>query len=249
MDAVISSTKNPLVRRAARLHRRRIRKETNQILVEGPNVFNAAIEAGLTPEMVFVKEDDELDFFDTDELPTSVIPVTGRVLTSLGDTKSPRSPIAVFQRPPHPPVNDKRNLVVLVDVSDPGNVGTIIRTAAALAWDVGLTEHTADAWSPKVLRSAAGAHFATAIHDVPMADIKTLSHTRVAAVGTGGSPSVDSDEPFALLIGSEAHGLPPHIIVDAHEKLTIPMPGGTESLNAAVAAALGMWISTNNDRP
>ncbi len=174
--------------------------------------------------------------------------VTEHVLKAASDTTHPRSPVAIFARPKQGELTD-RNVVVLIDVADPGNVGTIIRTASALGWDVAVSPHTADVWSPKVLRSGAGSHFATTIVEMESleATFPDDRYSLVATVVSGGAATVDTERQIALLIGSEAHGLPVEVVEQAATRLTIPMPGGAESLNAGVAAALGMWICMGSD--
>ncbi len=241
----ISSTKNPVVRSFVRLHRPRARRDSGLMLIEGPTVFKAAIDAGATPVTVLATPEDVA----TPDLvhglgDVTVHSVTEHVLKAASDTTHPRSPVATFRRPEPSPLRGG-NVVVLVDISDPGNVGTIIRTAAALRWDVVVTGHTADVWSPKVLRSSAGTHFSTAIHEAESLEALFVDsqYTVVATIVADGDNTVHAPEPIALLVGSEAHGLADEVLALADTTLTIPMPGGTESLNAAVAAALGMWIA------
>ncbi|MFZ0492109.1 MAG: RNA methyltransferase, partial [Acidimicrobiia bacterium] len=127
--------------------------------------------------------------------------------------------------------------LVAYDLSDPGNLGTLIRTAAAFDMDVGVTTASADAWAPKTLRSGAGGHFATTIErEVQVDDLRNRGFSVVAAVPRGGTdPGTLRAVPLpAILIGSEAHGLPEQLEVDL--KVTIPI--GVESLNAAVAAGI-----------
>lgn len=251
MNDHISSTKNPLIRDFVRLHRQRARRDRGEILIEGPIVFAAALEAGCVPTTVLATADDIVTQNAVHSHPdVRFHTVADHVLKAASDTSQPQSPVATFQRPASPELSD-RNVVVLVGIGDPGNVGTIIRTAAALGWDVAATPDTADVWSPKVLRAGAGTHFSTTIAEgQSVAEIfSDRPHVLIATVVAGGQSDVDIDRPIALLIGSEAHGLAIRELELADHRLTIPMPGGTESLNAAVAAALGMWISTRHERP
>lgn len=212
-------------------------------------MFAAALDAGSIPLTVLALVDDAATQSLMQTYPDATLHlVADHVLKAASDTTHPQSPVAVFERPKSSQLTG-RNVVVLVDIADPGNVGTIIRTAAALGWDVAVSKQTADVWSPKVLRSGAGTHFVTGIveFDTIGAAFDGLPHTLVGTVVTGGDGTVDKEGPIALLIGNEAHGLPDEVLEQTAIRLTIPMPGGTESLNAAVAAALGMWISTRND--
>jgi TrmH family RNA methyltransferase len=154
-------------------------------------------------------------------------------------TATPRGPAAVIAVPaPTPPTG--RDMIVAWGLSDPGNVGTLIRTAAAFGWDFGYTEGTADPWAPKVLRAGAGGHFRLAVSYVgSVADLDEAGLTTLASVVAGGvDPSVLAQGAYAVLVGEEAPGLPPDVVDAATHKVTIPMPGGMESLNAAMAAGM-----------
>lgn len=245
MHGVISSAKNDVVRAVARLKRGRERRQSGQILVEGPNLFGMAVASGLVPTVVLVAPDDTETVDILAGIGVAPTLVTDHVLASVADAVTPRSPVAVFDRPRAVPLPES-NIVVLVDVADPGNAGTIIRSAVAFGWAVGSTRDTVDLWSPKTLRSGAGAHFAVPLVEVD--DVVSLfadsTHTLVATVVDGGEATFDLDGPVALLVGSEAHGLPPELSASADRRLTLPMPGGFESLNAGVAASLAMYTLT-----
>jgi TrmH family RNA methyltransferase len=215
---------------AARLHRARDRSERGLTLVEGPDLLNDVVSAGAVVREVFALEGTSTD----------ATPVDHRALQRLAGTKSPRGPVAVVEIPIEW-LDRTRNLVVSVGVSDPGNVGTIIRTAASFDWGFAYMEGTADPWSPKTIRAGAGGQFQT-----PVARIGTLADmgewSTVATVARGGEPHVDvGSRPVALLIGEEARGLPDWMVEGADFRLTIPTPGPTESLNAAVAAAIAIY--------
>lgn len=219
-----------------RLQRARERKATGLTLLEGPHLLEAALAAGVMPGVVFIAEDDTPPAIDTE-----VVVVTDQVLEAIAPTETPRGPIAVIALPEPDPLRAERTLV-LWDVATPGNVGTLIRTAAALGWNVA-HHNGADPWSPKALRAAAGAHFAVPIAEVAdLAELEAAGLAPVATVADGGVPpnAVEASAPIALLVGNEAHGLPPDVIETVETALTIPMVG-SESLNAAVAGAIAMY--------
>lgn len=215
---------------AARLHNARDRSERGLTLVEGPDLLEDVLAAGAVVREVFALEG---AFADS-------TPVDHRALQRLAGTKSPRGPVAVVEIPGEG-LDRNRNLVVSVGVSDPGNVGTIIRTAAAFGWGFGYMEGSADPWSPKTIRAGAGGQFQTPVARIgSLADIGEWA--TVATVVTGGKTHVDTGpRPAALLIGEEAHGLADWMVDQADFCLTIPTPGPTESLNAAVAAAIAIY--------
>jgi TrmH family RNA methyltransferase len=155
----------------------------------------------------------------------------------LAGTETPRGPVAVVDIPDDR-LEPRRDLLVSWGVSDPGNVGSLVRIASAFAWGYAYTEGSADPWSPKALRAGAGGQF-----HVPVARIggmdELVSFTTVATVVRGGKPPRRPGEgPVAVLVGEEASGLPATVMGVADIRVSIPMPGSAESLNAAVAAGI-----------
>ncbi len=231
MEAGLSA-RNPRIQAAARLHRSSERDATGLTLLEGPNLVEEAKQAGIA----FV------ELFSLDESDPDAVRISEAALERLSSTQTPQSPVAVIAIPRHR-LRAERSVLVAWEISDPGNLGTMIRTAAAFGLDVAV-RGGADPWSPKSLRGGAGAHFHTSV--VEIADLAEAEAVKVATVLEGGdSPSALPDGRLALLIGSEAHGLPPEAIASAPIRITIPMPGGTESLNAAAAAAILCYEISN----
>lgn len=215
---------------AARLHRARDRRERGLTLVEGPHIIADVVAAGGVVRETFGLLPEE----------PGVIPVDERALARLAGTESPRGPVAVVEIPVDR-IDRSRNLVVSVGVSDSGNVGTMIRTAAAFGWGFAYMEGSADPWSPKTIRAGAAGQFQTSVARI--ASIGELADwTTVATVARGGGAPLEiTEHPLALLIGEEAHGLEQWAIDSADHSLTIPTPGPTESLNAAVAAGIAVY--------
>lgn len=196
-------------------------------LVEGPHLI-ADVEAS---GAVIRKR------FGTDPTAPGVTPVDQKALKRLAGTESPRGPVAVVEIPIEW-LDRSRNLLVSVGVSDPGNVGTMIRTAAAFGWGFAYTGETADPWSPKTIRAGAAGQFQTPVSAIGTVGELSGWSTVATVVTGGGSPRDVQGRPVALLIGEEAHGLPEQIIAAAAHRITIPTPGPTESLNAAIAAGI-----------
>lgn len=208
-------------------------------LVEGPNAVAEAAAAGATIIEVFGLVDDLAAQSVAEESGAVWVPVVAPLLERLAGTETPRGPVAVIETPA-PDEHSTRD-VVWLDISDPGNAGTVIRTASAFEFDVVFAPGSVDPWSPKVVRSGAGGHFRTNVDtgDVPAAQI-------LATVPSGGVSLYElgselRDDRLALLIGNEAHGLAGDLVADADIRVTIPMPSRIESLNAAVAAAIVMY--------
>jgi TrmH family RNA methyltransferase len=138
-------------------------------------------------------------------------------------------------------------VLVLDGVQDPGNLGTILRTAAAAGVrDALLTEGCAQAWSPRVLRAGMGAHFVLRIHEHadPLARLADFPGPRLAtALGPGAKPLyvLDLDRPVAWFFGAEGQGVSPALLAAADDRVVIPMPGGIESLNVGAAVAICLF--------
>ncbi|MDR9450228.1 MAG: RNA methyltransferase [Acidimicrobiia bacterium] len=236
----VRSTRNPRVIEAIRLHRARRRAETGDTLLEGLHLLEEALRAGAPIKTVFVCEGDEVGFDLVDKLESVV--VTDVVMKRLAGTQNPRGPVGIMTIPPDEQ-DDHRSLMVSWGVGDPGNVGTLIRSAAAFGLAFLSGPGTADPWSPKVLRAAAGSHFRTAIERRAVLSVGMLQargFTVVASVVEGGDPPDCLAGPgrFALVVGEEGSGLPIGVVREADLMVTIPMPGHTESLNVAVAGSL-----------
>ncbi len=237
----IESTANDGVKVVRRLHRGRERRRTGRTLTEGPTLVEAALVAGIVPEEVYAVESGPLTR-RCEAAGSRVVEVSQIVLEAISTTVEPQDPIGVISVPPSAKLDFRRTLVA-VDIADPGNLGTLIRSAAALDWQVALIGG-ADPWSPKVLRASSGAQLTSPA--IPIASLDRLDEiglTTVATTVSGGTlpASLDAQSPIALIVGSEAHGLPAKIVERCAAIVTIPMPGGFESLNAAVAGAIAMY--------
>ncbi len=242
MPEVITSTGNPLIKSFKRLHRPRGRSEAMATLIEGPTVLAEAFEAGIAIRNVLVEKGDDraLQLCESHSCTPEI--VTAEVLAAAGDTVHPQSPVAILPIP-EPDRMHYADTLVLRHISDPGNMGTMIRSAAAFGWDVCVTGDSAHPWNPKVIRSGAGAHFKVhlSFSTDPIGDAKDLGLDLVASVVSGGTEPARADHPMALLIGSEASGLSIEDIGRSGRSVTLPMSGNTESLNAAVAASILMY--------
>jgi TrmH family RNA methyltransferase len=189
--------------------------------------------AGFPLETVFTLEGDGADYGEA-----RVVEVANEVVARIATTTTPQAPIAIAAIP-ESVIPESGDLLVAWGVGDPGNVGTLIRTAAAFGFGFVCGPDTADPWSPKVVRSAAGASFRTPIGNAGTIDgLRAGGRRVVAAVASGGVPPVRGPQAIALVIGSEAHGLPDDVVEAAELRVTVPMSSGSESLNAAVAGSI-----------
>ncbi len=247
MTAPITSPRNPRVAAAAKLQRRRERDATGHALIEGPHLLEAALVAGVGVLEVFTLEGaTPREVAGAAAAGAAVHQITAAVLARLAATDHPRGPVAVIRVPAAGHLR-RHDTVVLWDVADPGNAGTLLRSAAGFACDVAVTPRTVDLWDPKVLRAGAGAHFGRVLVRLgpdPLGELYAAGLAPVAAVVGGGEPpsqALAGTDPIALLVGNEPHGLPAPVVSASSASVTVPMPGGTESLNVAAAGAILMY--------
>lgn len=236
----VRGPRNRMVVDAARLHRARFRKERGLTLVEGPKLVSDALAAGVPLRAAFVREGDTASIEMLAEREIKPVLVDDRALARLTGTETPRGPVAVMEIPATR-LDPEAGVLVGVGVSDPGNVGTLVRTAAAFGWGYAYTAGSADPWSPKALRAGAGGHFLTPV--VPLDSVRDIEGWSVVATApAGGAPlSEVGPGPVAVLVGEEASGLDDNVVAAADLMVTVPMPGGTESLNVASVASIVVY--------
>lgn len=260
---VVTSLDNPSVKFARSLHDRRARQRERAFLVEGPRTIADAVGAGIAPTLLLLDAQRAHDPHWQEvaerarQRGARVLLVTERVLRHVCDTVTPQGMVAVFPIPRSDrpaPGQEPALFLVLDGLQDPGNVGTLLRSAlGAGAHAVYLTPGTADPFSPKVVRAAAGSHFRLPIlrlDDTHWDEELDRCSQRLAAVPSGGVPydQVDWTRPSTLMVGSEARGLLDHVRARATGAVTIPLHGGLESLNAAVAGSVLLFEAARQRR-
>lgn len=249
---MITSTANEKVRYVRSLQRRPVRHRENRFIVEGMRLVEGMKEAGQGPVFVFYTElfsgrPRAVDLLQAlDASGAQVLRVTDQVMRAMADTKTPQGVLAVSPFPQLTP--SKSGLTLVLDgVRDPGNLGTILRSAdAAGVEQVITTKGTVDVFSPKVVRGGMGAHFRLPIqYDGEWEEIEAALEDRqvLLADPRGNLPyyEVDWTEPSALIVGGEAHGPGQEARELVVQRVAIPMQGGAESLNVAVAASIMLF--------
>jgi TrmH family RNA methyltransferase len=239
---------------AAKLHRHVGRTRAARFLAEGPNLVEAALRRGLVGE-VFATEE-ALHRFGAMLDGASVHVVTERAAKALSDTVTPVGLVAVCSMP-ETRLSDvlataPRLVVVAVEISEPGNAGTLIRLADAMGADaVVLAGDSVDPYNGKCLRASAGSIFA-----VPVLEESDTAALIGALQGVGMqvlATTIDGEVPLddaalsaatAWVFGPEAHGLAPGVAALADARVRIPMRGAAESLNVAAAAAICLYQSS-----
>lgn len=239
----ITSLKNPKVAAWKALKDRKGRRESGCFLVEGRKMVEEALASAFDVETVLVQEGMELP----DGLTMPVYELPEYVLAAVCDTKTPQGIAAVVRMKEQSALG--KHIVVLDGVQDPGNVGTIIRTADAAGLDgVLLSNQCADVFSPKVLRATMGSIFRMNLRttdDLP-GELTKLREKGYSILSSqlDGTPFYEREkvaEQFALVIGNEGNGVSEQVQQTATHRVRLPMRGGAESLNAAIAAAIMMY--------
>jgi TrmH family RNA methyltransferase len=250
---VLTSTRNERVQAVRRLHRRSARVAERRFVVEGPQAVREALDA---LEVLFATDlDDPLARAAADR-GIEVVLVNELVLGALAETVTPQglvgvAPLFTGVLPARP-----RLVAVLHQVSDPGNAGTVIRTADAAGADaVVLTEGSVDPFNGKCVRATAGSlwHLPVLADADPLAVIAGLQADGVQVLATTGAADLEIDDvdlalPTAWVFGTEAHGLPEAVLAAADRQVRIPLYGRAESLNLATAAAVCLYASARAQR-
>lgn len=257
MSEVICSEKNPLIKRIRKLQQKKKRDASGQMIIEGSNLIREAVQKGICMDALLISDiyPSEPWMKELSKRGVRVERVDAFLFEKITDARNGVGLLAIVDRP----VADESqfencfrpgsNCVVLDRLQDPGNIGTIIRTAVAAGYDAIVTmKGTGDVYSPKVLRATAGMIFDVPI--VPLSDSRELvklahDYGKRIAVTTpdGGIPYYDCDlrQDVFLVIGNEGNGIGDELIEASDIRVTLPMYGGIESLNAAVSAGILMY--------
>ena len=227
------------------------RKKSGLTVVEGAHLLAAFLDSGRTPEEVMVTkgalENREIARLVERSAPARVTLLAEALFHALSNLETPAGILARVRTPqPRVAPADADLVLLLEDIQDPGNVGTLLRSAAAAgASHVLLSAHCAFAWSPKVLRSAMGAHFALGIAEgVALGEwLAAYRGTSVALAGRARASlyEVDLRSPVAFLVGNEGAGLTPGVLEAASTQARIPLAPRMESLNAASAGTIALF--------
>ncbi len=253
---IIESKQNPRVKELRAALLRPGRGDADSIALEGMHLVVEALRSGLELTTVFISQGHEnlLRELNLDDS-TEVLALPSEVLSSAVTTESPQ-PIAALARPRNwawdqlltTQIAAQSLLIVLSGIQDPGNLGTILRSAEAFgATGVICLTGTVSRWNPKAMRASAGSVFrlptltaseSKCFERLKSAGIRTLATSSHKAEPVGNQ---DLTVPVALIIGSEGGGLSPELAAQCDARITIPCPGPVESLNAAVAASILLY--------
>ena len=240
----ITSTQNRYVKQVRSLRDKKFREKSGLFVVEGGNIFKDMPE-GVSVEYILATEErlEEIQklVFSTR---ACVYVVSESVMKTLSDTVTPYGIVAVLKKPQVEFCMPKGNALLLDGVSDPGNMGTIIRTASARGFEDIYLLDCVDVYSPKVVRATLGGLFKVRLCEIDENQaISLLQNLNSAVLDFGGEDLTEAriESPVLIVTGSEAHGVRDSVLENSKRILTLPMKNGIESLNAAVATAVAMY--------
>jgi TrmH family RNA methyltransferase len=244
----VTSEHNPDIKRIKALRdRRSVRHAERLCIVEGPRFVEDAARTALPQLLVVTARRGGDDLPQADDL----LIVPDSLYASISDTTTPQGMLAIFPFPHMPPPPGPQLLLIADAIQDPGNLGAIIRSAAALgATGVVCARGTVDPWSPKVIRSAAAAHWQVPIMlaDELPAVLEGVDLFISDGAARESVDHVDLSRPVAIAIGSEGHGVGAELRSNPHTLVAIPMSGQVESLNAGIAASILLYEAQRQRR-
>jgi TrmH family RNA methyltransferase len=218
------------------------RRKTGKIVLEGMRLIRDAVEAGYLPDFVLY-DPEAADVSALDVPAEALLDATPEVIRHISATEQPQGVVAVFPMPTPSLPRSPRRVLILDALRDPGNLGTILRTAAAAGVEVVLlAPGCVDPYNDKALRAGMGAHFRVPVIPQSWEKITATCDGLVVYLadmsGKIAYNAADWSAGWALIVGSEAHGASEQAAALAHQRVYIPMAAATESLNAAAAAAI-----------
>ncbi len=226
---MITSRENERLKLVRKLHDRRWRDKLGLFAVEGEDIVEAGLAAGLEPADMLVAGEN----------------VSPELLAEVSALAHPPRVVAVFRRGDLPR-GARPATVALWRVGDPGNVGTLLRAGDAFGAGVALSDGCADPTGPKAVRASMGSLFR-----VPLNGFDEPAGKRVALLPSGGIPlpELQLEGDVVLVLGAEREGLPREVLDRCEERVSIPQPGGGDSLNVAMAGAIALYELARRERP
>lgn len=249
---MITSAQNSKIRKVRELlAQRQQRRDAGEFVVEGMRLCEEVLASASLPSLVLYSPDIPArgsrlaDRFHAKG--SDVEEISAQMMASLSDTETPQGILAVVPFPKIPEPENPSLFVIADTIRDPGNLGTLLRSAAAVGTDEFITTPgTVDPFSPKVVRSGMGAHFNMLIREMEWDEIRRKfskgvpTHPTLFLADMHGTPlwQADLTVPLALIVGGEAEGASMEARELADAAISIPMPGKSESLNAAIAGSI-----------
>lgn len=242
---IITSKDNEIIKNIKKLKEKKYRLDS--YIVEGIKMVKEAINENQEIALIAIREDFKIDF-DTKNIKT--VTISNKIFNDISDVKTPQGILAVIKKNQNNQIETNSNYILALDsLQDPGNMGTIIRTAdSANINQIIINKTTVDPYSPKVIRSTMGAIYRTNIIEVEdlKATLKEMKSKGFQIITTDLKATqsiydINYNNKTVVVIGNEANGVSQEILQTADKKVIIPMLGKTESLNASIAASIMIY--------
>lgn len=242
---IITSKDNEIIKNIKKLKEKKYRLDS--YIVEGIKMVKEAISENQEIALIAIREDFKIDF-DTKKI--KIVTISNKIFNDISDVKTPQGILAVIKKNQNNQIETNSDYILALDsLQDPGNMGTIIRTAdSANINQIIINKTTVDPYSPKVIRSTMGAIYRTNIIEVE--DLKaTLKEMKLKGFqiittdlkATQSIYDINYTNKTIVVIGNESNGVSQEILQTADKKVIIPMLGKTESLNASIAASIMIY--------
>lgn len=242
---IITSKDNEIIKNIKKLKEKKYRLDS--YIVEGIKMVKEAISENQEIELIAIREDFKIDF-DTKKI--KIVTISNKIFNDISDVKTPQGILAVIKKNQNNQIETNSDYILALDsLQDPGNMGTIIRTAdSANINQIIINKTTVDPYSPKVIRSTMGAIYRTNIIEVEdlKATLKEMKSKGFQIITTDLKATqsiydINYNNKTVVVIGNEANGVSQEILQTADKKVIIPMLGKTESLNASIAASIMIY--------
>lgn len=245
MMKILSSLDNPRIKKVRELHSKKGRTAHRQFIAEGLRVCQTLLEGPMQLVHLYCSEtlyQTALSLISDENITV----VNKQIMNKISTATTPSGIVAVFKIPQNPQGPLQAGLV-LANCTDPGNMGTLIRTATAFAQQAIVIVEGTDPWAPKVVQATGGTIGKVPVWQMSWDELREQAHNQnsmlSALVVSEGTPVEKvAKKKRLLVVGNEAHGLPQEWIDDCDETITLPMPGDVESLNAAVAGSIALYL-------
>lgn len=242
---IIESRQNPEVKGIVALHERKNRLLRKLYIAQGLRTCTTLIQSGQKLKNLYVTYrmlDQARDLVDEKHITV----VNDEVMEKISTTENPSGMLGIFVLPTQTDTPTLTSGLVLARITDPGNMGTLIRSCAAMGHKTVIVIEGTDVWSPKVIQASAGTHGMVNIISMGWEDLLIAKHNTplCALVVSGGKKPMELNlSSLLLVVGNEAQGIPAQWITDCDTSLTLPMPGNAESLNAAIAGSVALYLA------
>lgn len=244
---IIESVANEIIKQTVKLHTSQGRKEQNAFIAEGKRTCQTFIEHGYIPLELFVTKENT---FFAQQVPseTIVTMVSEIVMKKISTASTPSGILCVFEIPRKITSSDLSSGLVLANITDPGNMGTLIRSAAAFGFKTVIVVEGCDPFSPKSLQASVGSLPLVNLYQWGWKELmahKNKVHLAALVVDGGATFENLPSKNVLFVVGNEAHGLPQEWINECASQITIPMASEVDSLNAAIAGTVALALYRN----